>query len=32
MDCVGCCVVIYALNHVVMCVRLGTAEKYEFTK
>ena len=20
MDCVGCCVVIYALNHVVMCV------------
>ena len=26
------CVMIYALNHVVMCVRLGSAEKYGFTK
>ena len=28
MDCVGCCVMIYALNHVVMCMRSGSAEKY----
>ena len=26
------CVMIYALNHVVMCVRPGSAEKYGFTK
>ena len=26
------CVMIYALNHVVMCVRPGSAEKYRFTK
>ena len=25
------CVMIYALNHVVMCMRSGSAEKYEFT-
>ena len=26
------CVMIYALNHVVMCMRLRSAEKYGFTK
>ena len=26
------CVMIYVLNHVVMCMRLGSAEKYGFTK
>ena len=26
------CVMIYALNHVVMCMRSGSAEKYRFTK
>ena len=26
------CVMIYALNHVMMCVRPGSAEKYGFTK
>ena len=26
------CVMIYALNHVVMCMRPGSAEKYGFTK
>ena len=26
------CVMIYALNHVVMCVRPGSAAKYGFTK
>ena len=26
------CVIIYALNHVVMCMTPGSAEKYEFTK
>ena len=26
------CVMIYALNHVVMCVRPGSTEKYGFTK
>ena len=26
------CVMIYALNHVVICVRPGSAEKYGFTK
>ena len=26
------CVMIYVLNHVVMCVRPGSAEKYGFTK
>ena len=26
------CVMIYALNHVVMCMRSGLAEKYGFTK
>ena len=26
------CVMIYALNHVVMCMRPGLAEKYEFIK
>ena len=28
MDCVGCCVMVYVLNHVVMCMRPGSAEKY----
>ena len=32
VDCVGCCVMVYVLNHVVMCVRPGSTEKYEFTK
>ena len=32
MDYVGCLVMIYALNHVVMCVRSGSAEKYGFTE
>ena len=26
------CVMIYALNHVVMCMRPGSVEKYGFTK
>ena len=26
------CVMIYTLNHVVMCMRSGSAEKYGFTK
>ena len=26
------CVMVYALNHVVMCMRPGSAEKYGFTK
>ena len=26
------CVMIYALNHVVMCMTPGSPEKYEFTK
>ena len=28
----GRCVMVYVLNHVVMCVRPGSAEKYGFTK
>ena len=32
MGCVGCCVMIYVLNHVVMCMKPGSAEKYGFTK
>ena len=32
MDCVGCRVMVYVLNHVVMCVRPGLVEKYGLTK